>query len=183
MASSVGDQEHLEDRVNEELAIMEESVRPPKAFTADLFERPVAELCRRRVETIDAAASIGEAIRRMQAARTGALVVTSGGKLAGIVTERDVLMKSLPGDHVREPVSTIMTANPEAVGPDDEVALVMNLMHVGGYRHVPIVNDAHEPTHIVSLRDVLAFILDHFPREIGNIPTRPPRRAGEPWGG
>ena len=58
----------------------------------------------------------------------------------------------------------------------DMIAYVMNNMHVGGYRHVPIVDENNVPISIVSIKDVMSFILDYFPEEILNI-------TGEPFRG
>jgi CBS domain-containing protein len=62
------------------------------------------------------------------------------------------------------------------------VKFVMNQMHDGGYRHVPVVNDDNEPLHVISLRDVSRFVMDQFPKLIALIPSRPSRGA-PPWGG
>jgi hypothetical protein len=58
----------------------------------------------------------------------------------------------------------------------------MNKMHHGDYRHVPIVDDEDRPIHVVSLKDVLRFILDHFPREL-NVAPNPYRGEPKEWGG
>jgi CBS domain-containing protein len=121
----------------------------------------------------------------MQSRRLGAVLVVVEGKLVGIVTERDVLMKVVGSklDVDRDPVSAIMTKNPEALMLDDQLAYLLNTMRVGGFRHVPIVDDAGHALHLISLRDVLAYIVDHFPQEVLNIPSRPYRGTPPQYGG
>ena len=53
---------------------------------------------------------------------------------------------------------------------------MLNKMSVGGFRHVPVVDDDHRPYGVISVRDVVAFMVDAFPREVLNLPTE----AGEP---
>jgi len=84
------------------------------------------------------------------------LVLDSSGKLVGIFSERDLLLK-VAGDNppvLDRPVREVMTANPETVTPDDSLAFVLHKMDVGGYRHVPVV-DQGQPLGVVSVRDML----------------------------
>ena len=43
-------------------------------------------------------------------------------------------------------------------------------MHVGGFRHVPIVNDGLLPIGLISISDIITTIADYFSREIINLP-------------
>ena len=105
-------------------------------------------------------------------------MITKNGKLAGIITERDILNKVIGkmDDFRKRPVTDAMTPDPLRLMPGDMIAYVMNNMHVGGYRHVPIVNEKDEPISIISIKDVMTFILDYFPEDITNI-------VGEPYRG
>jgi CBS domain-containing protein len=68
-----------------------------------------------------------------------------------------------------------MTANPEAFQPDDSIAYVLNAMSVGGYRHVPVVDEQKIPLAVISVRDIVSFIIEHFPEEVLNLPPEPIR--------
>ena len=114
----------------------------------------------------------------MQKKKIGSVVLTSNGELSGILTERDLLMKVL-GIHDNWSslkASDVMTAGPQSLQAGDEIAYVLNNMHVGGYRHVPIVDENEKPVGMVSIKDVVSWILDHFPQEITNL-------TGEPFRG
>ena len=50
-------------------------------------------------------------------------------------------------------VAEVMTRNPETLTHHDKIAFALNKMHVGGFRHIPIVEDGR-PTAVVSARDV-----------------------------
>lgn len=174
----------MDDPMEEELEIMSERARERAELDADVFEQPLSVLCRRPAISVDTDATVERAMELMREQRIGAVLVTRDDKLVGILTERDLLMKvGLDGEAWRKrSVTELMTANPDTLMPDDAVKFAMNRMQVGGYRHVPVVDEQGKPLHLVSLRDVSRFVLDQFPRLVQNIPSRPSRGA-PPWGG
>ena len=130
------------------------------------------------VIALDESTSLGDVVGLMQEKRIGSVVLTNSGELSGILTERDLLMKVL-GLHENwksMKASDVMTARPQALQAGDAIAYVLNNMHVGGYRHVPIVDENEKPVGMVSIKDVVSWILDHFPQEITNL-------TGEPFRG
>jgi predicted transcriptional regulator len=176
----------MDESIEEELKIQEESTRPPSVLSGDIFLRPIRDICREQLlVTLPPSARIAEAIESMQERRIGAVLVVVGEKLTGIVTERDILMKVVGSelDPTQEPVATIMTADPETLQLDDQLAYLLNIMRVGGFRHVPIVDEQDRPLHLISLRDVLAYIVDRFPQEVLNIPSQPFRGTPPQYSG
>ena len=67
-------------------------------------------------------------------------------------------------------VDEFMTVNPESLNPEDPLAYALNKMHVGGFRHVPILNDSRKPIGLISISDIISTIADYFSREIINLP-------------
>ena len=61
-------------------------------------------------------------------------------------------------------------ADPECLPRDASLAWVLNLMPVGGFRHVPAVDQENRPVLIVSVRDAVQFLVDSFSTEILNLP-------------
>ena len=165
------------EAVAEELRIMRERSRPPKTLSVEVFDQRIEILCTREVTTLETDATIGDAVEIMRAQKFGSLLVTAGGRLVGIITERDVLRKvvGVPGSDLRDPIAKIMTPDPETLQRHDSIAFAMNKMHVGGFRHIPIVDDDGRPLHVISIRDLIAYVLDHFPERILNMPTEPYR--------
>jgi CBS domain-containing protein len=53
------------------------------------------------------------------------------------------------------------------------IAWALNRMHVGGYRHVPIVDKDGLPRGMVSVKDIVDFIVEFFPAEVLNLPPDP----------
>jgi CBS domain-containing protein len=134
--------------------------------------------------TVPATASIGRAIQVMLDRGIGALLVTGeGGRMAGIFTERDVMRRvAISGVDRARPVSEVMTADPETLGPDDGVAFALNRMVVQGYRHIPIV-DGENPLGILSVRDVVRHLVSLMPNRVLNLPPEPSLEARSPDGG
>lgn len=155
----------IDEHLDEELRVMEERSSPGTVISAEVFQQPIEILCTRPARTLDVKARVREALDLMQEERFGSVVVTRDGRMVGIVTERDFLLKVAghEDDVLEQPITVIMTADPEWLMKTDEIVYLLHKMHVGGFRHVPIVNDRHEPVHVVSIRDVTAFVMDYFP--------------------
>jgi len=122
--------------------------------------------------------TLEEVVRKLQEQHIGCVLVTgSDGRLEGIFTERDLLSKVAlrPIDWSKERVEHYMTPEPEALRLDDHVAWALKLMHVGGYRHVPLTDAEGRPVGVVSIRDIVEFIIDLFPAPVLNLPPEPRR--------
>jgi CBS domain-containing protein len=114
----------------------------------------------------------------------GAVLVERDARAVGIFTERDVLRRVvLRGLDQGRPVSEVMTRDPEALGADDSIAFALNRMIVGGYRHLPIVDDQGKPGAVLSLREVVSFIVELLPGRVLNLPPGPHLEAHSEDGG
>ncbi len=171
------DPEHLK----EELERYHEEPAGPKAFDSDTLLEPLQHLRLRTKEPLcsDASESVAVAAERMGKKRVGCVLVVKEGKLIGLCTERDIIQKVLctGTDPTSVRIEKIMTADPECLQPTDSVAFALHLMHMGGYRHVPLVNEDYQPVGIVSVKDIVDHIVEHFPEEVYNLPPRPLRRG------
>ncbi len=132
---------------------------PGSAFEAKLVGVPLSEVHPHVPITIASTATAADAIRQMQEASVGCLIVLDDGTVRGILSERDLVMKTADGQLDGTPVSALMTADPVVLRADDSVAVAIHKMAVGGFRHIPLVTDGHA-TGIVSARDLFRYILD-----------------------
>jgi CBS domain-containing protein len=132
--------------------------------------------------------TVTEAMRAMQRGHCGCVVVTDDGtgksKVTGIFTERDVLFRVVDRGRnpAQLPLAEVMTPNPETLSVRSAVAYALNKMSVGGFRHIPVVDDEYRPAFVVSVRDVVEFLVEAFPREVLNLPPvegGPPQRSRE----
>ncbi len=121
--------------------------------------------------TASQAMSVREASRLMAQRRIGALLVVEGQRIAGIFTERDALNKVLAGglDPDKTTLGQVMVANPDTIRADKPLAYALHMMAEGGYRHVPVVDDAGVPVGMVSARDALGQDMVDLEREMQHL--------------
>lgn len=151
-----------------------ERIELPDRVREAILEKPVSELMAREPIIIDAEATVVSAVNLMNEHRTGCVLVQKDGKLVGIFTERDVLRKVIFHENNRTwKVGSVMTASPETLPPTASVAVALNRMSVDGFRHVPIVDRAGKPIGVLSVKDIVHFVVDWFPDSILNLPSNP----------
>ncbi|MFP6625877.1 MAG: CBS domain-containing protein [Deltaproteobacteria bacterium] len=146
-----------------------------RVFDEDMLRNPVTVLEPRLPVVVEPQVPVIEAIALMQKERIGCVLVARSKKLKGIFTERDVLTQVVGKglDPAKTPVRKLMTSNPESLRPTDSIAYALNKMSLGDYRHIPLVNSAREPVGIVSVKDIVTYLVRFFPKSIMNLPTMP----------
>ena len=117
----------------------------------------------RHLVTVSPSSTIRRAARVMADRGVGAAVVVDRERVAGIVTERD-LLHSLAGggDPDEVAVEAVMTRDVVSGAPGWDVLRAVRVMNDGGFRHL-LVMEMDDPIGIVSLRDLmecLASIVD-----------------------
>ena len=113
--------------------------------------------------TTQVSTTVSKAAKLMKQRRVGAIVVLDGLELAGIFTERDALYRVVAEgrDANATTVAAVMTRNPSTIHPDSPFENALELMHVGRFRHVPVV-DRGRPIGMVSSRDAMGPELEQF---------------------
>lgn len=107
------------------------------------------------VETTAASTSVADAVRAMNRARIGCLMVVDGDRPVGIFTERDVLTRVVDAglDPKATPVSEVMTRDLVAIRPETRVRHAMAVMTEKRCRHLPVV-DGGRLAGMISIGDV-----------------------------
>ncbi len=110
------------------------------------------------VLSIEAGASVFEAVQEMVEANVGSLLVTDRDDIVGIVTERDYLRRvTLEGRTDKDTaVGEIMSSPLVVVTPETEIDECMAVMTDRRIRHLPVV-DSGEVVGIVSIGDLVKF--------------------------
>ena len=103
--------------------------------------------------------TLAEAASKMRQQQTGSLLVMEGQRLAGIVTERDLLRvvgegKDPKGVRLRD----VMTTDPVTVDPDSSIEDAARIMFDKWFRHLPVTTAEHKVVGIISLRDLLTLV-------------------------
>jgi len=107
---------------------------------------------------------LAEVAKRMVAKDVGAVLVTEGKRLVGILTERDVLRAVAHGIDESATVADWMTRDPETLEPDESTQQAAVLMIHGGFRHLPVTENG-EVVGMLSIRDLMRIVLeDAVPR-------------------
>jgi CBS domain-containing protein len=114
--------------------------------------------------TVEAGQPVVAVARRMADRNVGAVLVLEDGRLAGIMTERDLMRAVARGLRDDVVVGECMTADPETIAPDDTIEHAAVLMIHGGFRHLPVV-DGDDVVGVLSIRDLVQVVVeDSAPR-------------------
>ena len=124
----------------------------------------------RYVVSIQPEASVLDAIKLMAEKAIGSLVVTDGGELLGIVTERDYARKVIIKGRSSKstPVSEIMTRKVLTTTPDTTANACMELMTVKKCRHLPVVEEG-KVVAMISIGDLVQAIIADQQEEIQQL--------------
>ncbi|WP_338711852.1 CBS domain-containing protein [Streptomyces virginiae] len=118
--------------------------------------RRVHEVMTRNPVTVERLTSLAEAARVMRDADIGDVLVVEEGRLRGILTDRDLVVRGLAED--RDPAETtvqaICSTEPLTVGPDDQVDEAVDLMRRHALRRLPVQTGSGELVGIVTLGDL-----------------------------
>jgi CBS domain-containing protein len=118
--------------------------------------------------------TVAEAVELLRRQEVGCLLVCENERLVGIFTERDLLRRILAlGKPLTLPLAECMTPAPVAVHSKDSIGSAVRKMEVGGYRHLPVVDEAGRPLGVLSVKRIVHYLVEHFPGTIYNLPPDP----------
>ena len=136
------------------------------------IQDPISSLGLEQPLVVELGTNMKNALNLLQQEKQNCLLIIKNEALSGILTERDILLKVTGKgfDLDLVTVDEFMTKNPEVLSPEDPLAYALNKMHIGGFRHVPIVNDSMCPVGLISISNIISTIADYFSLEIINLP-------------
>ncbi|MCW5961211.1 MAG: CBS domain-containing protein [Pyrinomonadaceae bacterium] len=113
------------------------------------------EIMTRNVKTGASQNTLREIAATMREGDMGALPIVDGGKLVGIVTDRDIVVRAIAdGKESSTPIGEIMTTEIFSANEDDFVFEAIRLMGDKQIRRIPVVNDSGELSGIIAMADV-----------------------------
>jgi CBS domain-containing protein len=127
-----------------------------------LISAVVANKASDRMVTVDAGATVADAVATMAGERVGAILVKNeDGLIEGIFTERDLLVRVVHAgrDPGTTPISMVMTRDVRFVSPGTTVEAALSLMHVNRHRHLMVV-DGPKVYGLVSIGDLVRQIIE-----------------------
>ena len=119
-------------------------------------------------------ASLDEVLLLLQEKKRGCVgVVDAKGVIIGIFSERDFVVK-VARDFANlktHAISDFMTKDPVTQPPDCTIAFALNLMSQGGFRNLPVVDQHGAPLAIVSVKDVVDYLVESFTSALLDFPV------------
>ncbi|MFI0483987.1 CBS domain-containing protein [Actinomadura sp. 9N215] len=125
-------------------------------------------------ETLPLDATLYEAARIMRDRGIGDVLVTYAGRLCGVVTDRDIVVRAVAEsrDTALTPLGDVCTAELTTVRPYDDTGTAARLMSEQAVRRLPVVDDEHRPVGIVCIGDLAVADGDGGP--LSEISKAPP---------
>ena len=134
------------------------------ALEASLREDTVRSLHTTPFAAVTPQTTVQEVLSLMSERAIGCVMITENDQLLGIFSERDVLMKIADNYvHMKNlPIDQIMTRHPVSVYETDTPAKAMNLMAVGSFRHIPVLDVDEKVVGIVGPTRITAYLRKYF---------------------
>jgi CBS domain-containing protein len=126
---------------------------------------------------------VAEAVARMEEKRIGCVLIEKEGRLHGLMSERDVLVKYVGGAELdATPIRDLMSTKLETLSLENTMEEAIRTMVKGGYRHVPLVDAEMKILGMIRAIDIVDYIAEHFPAEVFNLPPHPEQKIVSPEG-
>lgn len=114
----------------------------------------------RHLLTVDPQSTLRRAAKVMSERSVGCAVVIEKERVAGIVTERDILHALAADEDVDQAtVDSVMTRDVVSGAPGWDLLEAVRVMNEGGFRHL-LVMEMDDPIGIVSLRDLMESVAE-----------------------
>ena len=150
-----------EDRCAQCLHTLHQVVIPPKkkdTIQNVMMTAPISDLITGKDLLVASPSdSIQKIVKIFQEQKKNCVIVYKNKKMVGILSNRDILWKvaGKQKDLSKVRVEEVMTPNPEWVRLSDPIAFAVNKMAMGGFRHVPVLDEDGAPLSIILIKDVL----------------------------
>jgi len=123
---------------------------------------------------LSATTRLRQVLQTMRESGTGYVLLCRDGKLAGIFTERDVLLRVLGrGEVLDQPVEQVMTPDPVCVRDSDSVRRAIYHMHKGGFRNLPVIDAERQVVGCLRHKDIVRYMAAHCAAGVLNLPPDP----------
>jgi CBS domain-containing protein len=120
-----------------------------------------------QVQSIQPGATLSAAVKLLGEKKIGAaLVLNVAGNIEGILSERDIVrvLSERGAGALEEPVGNVMTRKVVSCRQSDTVSGIMEMMTLGKFRHLPVVED-NKVVGLISIGDVVKWRVQEYERE------------------
>jgi CBS domain-containing protein len=118
------------------------------------------------VQSVEPDAKLSSAIKILGERKIGALLVMSSGRVEGILSERDIVrvLSERGASVLDEPISAVMTRKVVSCKQSDTVAAIMEMMTLGKFRHLPVL-EGDRVVGLISIGDVVKWRVREYEQE------------------
>ncbi|GAC1331341.1 MAG: CBS domain-containing protein [Bradyrhizobium sp.] len=119
-----------------------------------------------QIESVGPDAKLSAAIKTLAERRIGAVLVMNKGRMEGILSERDIVrvLGERGARVLDEPVSAVMTRKVVSCRQSDTVAGIMEMMTLGKFRHLPVVEEG-TVVGLISIGDIVKWRVREYEME------------------
>ena len=119
-----------------------------------------------QIQSVEPEAKLSAAIKILSERRIGAVLVMSKGRMEGILSERDIVrvLGERGAAALDEPVSSVMTRKVVSCRQNDTVAAIMEMMTMGKFRHLPVVDEG-TVVGLISIGDIVKWRVGEYEME------------------
>jgi CBS domain-containing protein len=128
----------------------------------------VHEVMTERPRAVTPETPVSEAARLMESEDVGALPILEGEQLAGIVTDRDIVVRAVAKERDPKgmPVREVASKEVATIGPDDSLSDALKVMASAQVRRIPVVDEGNRLVGMVSQADVA---LEAKDKDVGEV--------------
>ena len=119
-----------------------------------------------QIQSVEPTAKLSAAIKILSERKIGAVLVMKAGRIEGILSERDIVrvLADRGAAVLDEPVSSVMTRKVVSCRQNDTVAGIMEMMTLGKFRHLPVV-EGERVVGLISIGDIVKWRVQEYENE------------------
>lgn len=129
----------------------------PRGMEKRILEGTVSSLSPKPAVWSSPGDTLDSAVEKMRSMKAGCVLVLDNGRLVGLVSEWELLMRASDGPLAGRTVQEVMRPESEPLSETDEAAFAFNQLAQSGHRHMPVrMKDGSYG--VVSARDLLRYL-------------------------
>src|SRR6201989_379171 len=128
--------------------------------------RAILDTKGRQIQSVEPEAKLSAAVKILGERKIGAVLVMSNGRIEGILSERDIVrvLGERGAAVLDEPVSAVMTRKVISCRPNDTVGSIMEIMTMGKFRHLPVIEEGRV-VGLISIGDIVKWRVREYETE------------------
>ena len=119
-----------------------------------------------QIQSVEPGTKLSAAIKMLAEKKIGAVLAMERGRIEGILSERDIVrvLGERGASVLDEPVSAVMTHKVISCKPSDTVGAIMEMMTLGKFRHLPVIDEGRV-VGLISIGDIVKWRVREYEQE------------------